>query len=277
MSKNLMSIVVLNWNRRGYSKTTIENIIKKATVPHILTLVDNSSSEQSGVRDYLSSINKSNTNAEEVVHVFNKKNLGVAGGRNSGIWAVEQKGLKPAYLFNVDDDVLLPSRFDVSMKEICDKVLKVGVTGVSVEPERYPVVNLNGVKVQLKQQGNLNGAALCLPRRVFLRVGYYGFGRGTIYGHEDSKLRYAMDILGLLSVYILGRGTHLDTDKDKAYRRAKNQAHKKGSIQLRELAASIAELRKTKNVYTPYTMPEEYSPVDGDIFTNDLIFGNGKK
>jgi len=276
MSKNLMSVVILNWNRLEYSKRTIESIIKKMTVPHILTLVDNNSSKQSGIRDYLSSITKSNTNAEEVIHVFNEKNLGVAGGRNSGIWAVEQKKLEPTYLFNLDDDVLLPDRFDVLMKEICDKVLRVGITGVSVEPNKYPLVTMNGVRVQLKRQGNLNGAALCLSRRVLLRVGYYGFGRGTIYGHEDSYLRYKLDILGLLSAYIPGRGIHLDTDKDKKYRKAKNLAHVKGSMQLNELSGSIVEMRKTKNVYTSYTLPEEYNPVDGKIFTNDLILGDRK-
>lgn len=266
-----MSIVILNWNRLHYTKQTVEHIIKKTTVPHVLTLVDNNSTEESGMRDYLKSITKSNTNARDVLYVFNKKNLGVAGGRNSGIWAVEQKGYDPAYLFNIDDDIIVPVGYDIAMKEICDKVPKVGLTGINVEPNKYPIREMNGVRLQLKSLGNLGGAALCLPRRVFSRVGYYGFGKGTLYGHEDSRLRYALDILKLISAYIPQRGVHLDKDENKRYRVAKNKAHKKGSRQLSELSASIAQMRKTGNVYMPYTQPEDYHPVDEDIFTNDIL------
>lgn len=271
-----MSIVVLNWNRLGYTKKTIENIIKLTTVPHILTLVDNNSDEKSGVRDYLSTITKSNTNAKDVIHVFNNKNLGVAGGRNSGIWAVEQKGYEPSYLFNVDDDVLVPTKYDVAMREICDKVPRVGLTGISVEPNKYSILEMNGVRIQLKRQGNLNGAALCLPRRIFLRVGYYGFGKGTLYGHEDSFLRYKLDMLNLLCAYIPQRGVHMDKDKDKKYRKEKNNAHKKGSIQLRELSGSVVQMRKTGNIYTPYTASESYHPVDENIFNNEIIYNKNK-
>jgi GT2 family glycosyltransferase len=199
----LLSIVILNWNRTNYTRQTVECIVKKTTVPHVLTLVDNNSDPSSGVREYLSSITKDNTNAREVLHVFNSKNLGVAGGRNSGIYEVEQRGLSPEYLFNIDDDVLLPDSYDKMLVDVCDRVPKLGITGVNVEPNKYPVVELGGVKVQLKTAGNLGGAALCLPRRVFERVGYYGFGSGTLYAHEDSEMRSRMDVLGLLSCYIV--------------------------------------------------------------------------
>ena len=271
MTKEVMSIIVLNWNRVHYSKTTIEKIIAKTTVPHILVLVDNNSTKESGVKDYLSSINKSNTNAEDVIHVFNDTNLGVAGGRNSGIYAVEQSDYTQKYIFNIDDDVVVPNDWDKKIVEVCDKVPKIGITGINVEPIKYTVFSLNGVKVQVKKAGNLGGAALCLPRRVFKSVGYYGFGKGTLYGHEDSYMRSKLDILGLMSAYITGQGIHLDKDKDKEYRKKKNDAHKKGSAQLRELSRSVLEMRRTKNVYTPYTPPERYNPVDKDIFTNDLI------
>jgi glycosyltransferase involved in cell wall biosynthesis len=273
VSNKLLSIVVLNWNRLVYSKQTIECVVKKTTVPYVLTLVDNNSDPSSGVREYLSSITKANTNAVEVLHVFNSKNLGVAGGRNSGIYEVEQRGLAPDYLFNVDDDVLLPDSYDKMLVEVCDKVPKLGITGVNVEPNKYPVFELGGVRVQLKRVGNLGGAALCLPRRVFNSVGYYGFGLGTIYGHEDSIMRSKMDMLGLLSCYIESAGVHLDTDKDKAYRIAKNDAHKKGSVQLRELSKSVMQMRNTGVVYTPYVPSESYHPVDEAMFTNDLMTG----
>jgi len=270
MSK-LMSIVVLNWNRLRYTRQTVENIVVKTTVPHILTLVDNNSTEESGVRQYLSSITEKNTNATKVIHVFNGKNLGVSNGRNSGIYAVEQLGFAPEYIFNVDDDVLLPDNYDVAIRDACDNIPKLGITGVNVEPNKYPIISMNGINMQIKRAGNLGGAALALPRRVFKTIGYYGFGLGTLYAHEDSYIRYKLDMLGLISAYIQSRGIHLDNDADKSYRIAKNKAHEKGSLQLRELSKSVAEMRKTGIIYTPYTLPEQYRPIDEDIFTNDLI------
>lgn len=274
--KGIMSIIVLSWNRVHYSKQTIECIIKKTTIPHVLVLVDNNSTEESGVRQYLSSITKDNTKAEQVIHVFNNKNLGVAGGRNSGIYELEKRGIVTDYIFNIDDDVLVPDKYDIMMAEVCDKIPKMGITGVNVEPSKYPIADIHGVKVQLKQQGNLGGAALCLPRRVFKTVGYYGFGTGTLYAHEDSFMRYKMDMLKLISAYIVPKGVHLDKDADKAYRVAKNDAHKKGSKQLQELSKSVAMMRKSGNVYTPYTSPDSYHPVDEQIFTNDLIMKDRK-
>jgi glycosyltransferase involved in cell wall biosynthesis len=271
MSDKIAAITVLSWNRVEYSKKTIENIIDKTTVPHVLVLVDNNSDESTGVKDYLSSITKSNTNAEEVIHVWNPTNMGVAGGRNSGIHAVESLGIKPSYIFNVDDDVLLPPHYDKKIVEICDKVPKVGLVGVSVEPVKYPRAKMSGVTVQYKKNGNLNGAALCMKRSFFKVAGYYGFGHGTLYGHEDALLRHKLDTLGLIGVYIDTNGVHLDTDNDKAYRKAKNNAHAKGSVQLRALSMAVQQMRKTGNVYTPYTPPERYKPVDKDIFTNELI------
>jgi len=277
MTNKLMSVIVLSWNRLEYTKLTIENIIKRTTVPHILVLVDNNSAKETGVNDYLHSITKSNTNAEDVLYVDNLKNLGVAGGRNSGICAVEQSKYEQEYIFNIDDDIIVPENYDKRIVEICNKVPKIGLTGINVEPNKYPIVTINGIKVQIKSAGNLGGAALAIPRRVFKRTGYYGFGNGTLYGHEDSYLRSKLDILGLISAYIPGRGTHLDKYKDKAYRVAKNNAHKKGSIQLRELSKSVIEMRKTGNVYTPYIGPDIYTPVDEDIFTADLIMDGRQK
>lgn len=275
-SNKLMSIIVLSWNRLEYSKITIENIIKNTTVPHILVLVDNNSEKSTGVRDYLHSITKQNTNAEDVIYVDNDKNLGVSNGRNSGINAVEQSKYTQEYITTIDDDIVVPRMWDECMVKACDNIPKLGITGLNVEPFKYPVKVINGVRVRVKSAGNLGGATLCLPRRVFKRVGYYGFGRGTLYGHEDSFMRYKMDMLGLISAYIEPQGVHLDKDKDKEYRKMKNNAHKKGSDQLKELSKAIREMKETGNIYTPYVDQNNYRPVDEKVFTNDLILKDRK-
>lgn len=256
----LMSIVVLNWNRLHYTEQTVDRIINATTVPHELIFVDNNSYEESGVRQYLKSLEKK-TNAEKITYIFNNKNLGVAGGRNSGL--VHAQG---DYLVTIDDDVWVPDKWDVLMAKACDNIPGLGITGVNVEPHDYGARTINGVDVRPKN-GNLGGACLCLPRRVFKRVGFYNYF--STYGHEDCAMYYRLASLGLMSAYIVPRGKHLDTDADKAYREAKNDAHKKGSVQLTELSRYLQYMRASGDVYVSFN--PNFNPVDLNIFTNELI------
>lgn len=243
MTDKLMSIVMLSWNRLHYSKQTLECIIKKTTIPHELIFVDNGS--QDGTREYLKSM-EHKTNAERVIYQFNDKNLGVAGGRNSGL--VNAKG---DYLVTIDDDVLVPDKWDILLSTACDKIPKLGITGVNVEPTKYQVREINGVRIRPKTIGNLGGACLCLPRRVFNRVGYYRvYGQ---YGLEDSDMYVRLNKLGLMSAYIEPKGVHLDEDKDKVYRKVKNRAHLKGSSQLKAFAAAKIQYERTGSVYVPWS------------------------
>jgi len=264
MSDKLMSIIVLNWNRLHYTRQTVEKIIERTTIPHELIFVDNGSED--GTREYLKSM-EHKTNAERVIYAFNDKNLGVAGGRNSGLVLASGD-----YLVTIDDDIIVPNMWDVKMAAACDKIPKLGITGVNVEPLKFPVKEINGVRVRPKA-GNLGGACLCLPKRVFKRVGYYNYF--STYGHEDAAMYYRLVSLGLMSAYIEPKGIHLDVDADKAYRQAKNSAHKKGSVQLNALSAYRRELAKTGNPYVPFD--PNYDPEDLKIFTTDLILKDRKK
>lgn len=258
----LMSVVMLNWNRLHYSKQTLERIIQASTMPIELIIVDNNSMPESGVRDYFNSIKADlEKRFVKVIYVFNDKNLGVAGGRNSGL--VHATG---EYLVTIDDDVLVPDKWDVSMAEACDKIPGLGITGVNVEPNKYPSKVINGINVAPKN-GNLGGACLCLPRRVFNRVGYYNYF--STYGHEDCAMYYRLVKIGLASAYIVPRGKHLDVDADKAYRAAKNDAHKRGSVQLGELSKYLKYMRGSGDVYVSFD--PNFEPADQKIFTNDLI------
>jgi glycosyltransferase involved in cell wall biosynthesis len=255
---------MLNWNRKHYSQQTLEKIIARTTIPHELILVDNGSKD--GTREYLKSM-ENKTNAKKVTYVFNDKNLGVAGGRNSGLAVASGD-----YLVTIDDDIVVPEKWDICMAEACDNIPKLGITGVNVEPFKFPVQTINGVRVRPKT-GNLGGGCLCLPRRVFKTVGYYNYF--STYGHEDCAMYYRLVQIGLMSAYIVPKGVHLDKDADKAYRKAKNDAHKKSSLQLRALSAYLANMRKTGNVYASFD--PNFDPTDIDIFTSDLILSERKK
>jgi len=264
MSK-LLSIVVLNWNRLHYTRQTIECLLKKTTVPHELILVDNNSTDESGIRNYLNQVS-GNTNTKEIKLIFNNKNLGVAGGRNSGLSKATGD-----YLMTIDDDILVPDNYDIHFSKICDNIPKLGITGVNVEPIKYEVKEMNGIRFRPKN-GNLGGACLCIPRRVFNTIGYYNYF--STYGHEDAAMYYRLSTIGLISAYIEPRGVHLDNDSLIEYRAAKNKAHAKGSPQLSALSSYLKEMRATKNVYVPFN--PDFNPADMKIFTNELISNDYK-
>lgn len=266
MSKQnkLMSIMVLNWNRAHYTKKTIERILDITTMPHELILIDNNSTESSGVRQYLDTV-KGNKNTTNIIKVYNDRNFGVGGGRNTGLMKASGH-----YLVNIDDDVWVPDKWDVLMAQACDKVPKLGITGVNVEPHNFPVKVINGVKLRPKA-GNLGGACLCLPRRVFKTIGYYM--AENVYGMEDVEMRCRLDLAGLLSAYIEPKGKHLDTDEMIEYRKEKNKAHTGGSKQLGALAQFrrklIAKHSKTGDLYVPFDQ-SKFDPVDKEEFTNEI-------
>lgn len=265
MAEKLMSIMVLNWNRAHYTKQTVERILQNTTIPHELIFIDNNSTEESGVRQYLKSV-KGNAHTKAIKYVFNDLNFGVGGGRNTGLLVAEGE-----YLVNIDDDVLVPAKWDVLLKQACDKVPGLGLTGVNVEPFKFPVKVVNGVRLRPKA-GNLGGACLCMPRRIFKRIGFYM--ADNIYGMEDVEMKCRLDLVKLISAYIEPKGVHIDNDSLKEYRAKKNDAHTGGSIQLGALAQFRrrlnVHLKETGNVYVPFD-PKDFKPVDKEIFVNDLV------
>lgn len=263
----LMSIMILNWNRLHYTKRTLEKIIERTTVPHELIFIDNGSKD--GTIEYLISM-KNKTNAVKTKYIFNEKNLGVSAGRNSGLIVAEGD-----YLVNIDDDVIVPKAWDILMATACDKIPKLGITGVNVEGSKYPIKTINGVRVQQKN-GNLGGACLCLPKRVFDRIGYYNTEFGQ-YGMEDNIMFDRLRRLGLISAYIEPKGHHIDKDEDKQYRAAKSKIQSRGSPQMQMLGKLRRKLKETGNVYVPYTPYDpDQDPKEYTKFDNDLILQNRK-
>ena len=255
----LLSIVVLNWNRLKYTKQTIENLLAKTTLPHEFIFVDNNSAQE-GLREYLLSVS-GNKYTQDIKYAFANRNLGGGGGRNFG----NSKSCGD-FIINLDDDFIVQDYYDQMMVEVCEKVPRLGQTGVNVEPVEYPIRVLNGVSCRPKV-GNLGEACTCMSRKIFNTLGYFNYF--NIYGHEGSAFYHRLAYLGLISAYIVPRGIHLDKDEDKEYRRQKTAAHTAGSVQLKELDKYLNHMHRTKNAYVSWT--ENYTCVDQNIFTNDLI------
>lgn len=244
----MLSIIVLNYNRIRYSKKTIQNLIKKTTVPHEFIFVDNGSVD--GTRAYLKRLERK-TNAKQVKWVFNPSNYGVAGGRNSGLKIAEGD-----YLMTIDDDIIVPDDYDKKLIEICDNIPNIGITGVCVERkgDRLPIATINDVRVRVKREGNLGGGCLCLPRHVFEKVGYYR--PDFVYGGEDCDMYIRLRQLKLASLYIEPLGEHIDKNLNKTYANLKKFSHSKKSAAYKKVGDNELTYRRTKSVYIPYKEPK---------------------
>jgi len=251
----MLSIIVLSYNRLAYTKQTVQNLIDVTTVKHEFIFSDNGSID--GTREYLESLKKK-TNATKITYVFNDRNFGVAGGRNSGL-----KVASGDYLMLIDDDILVPQNYDKHFIEACDKIPRLGVTGVNVEKRNYPIVSMNGVEVRAKK-GNLGGGCLCLSRKVFDKVGY--FSPDFVYGGEDRDLYVRLRILKLISAYIVPKGKHIDKRENKQYEAIKRYSHSRKSDAFKKVGNNEIKYKNTKNVYIPYREPT----IDTKIFDDAI-------
>lgn len=256
----MLSIVVLNYNRRELSKKTICHLLEKTTVPHELILVDNGSID--GTRQYLETI-IGNEHTSKVICVFNESNFGVAGGRNSGL-----KEASGDYLMTIDDDILVPDDYDKKIIEACTKIERLGITGINVESRKYPVKDIDGVRMQIKD-GNLGGGCLCMRRDVFEQVGYYS--PDFVYGGEDCDMYIRIKRLKLRSMYIEPRGKHIDPRTNKAYEALKKFSHSKKSKAFQKVGDNELKYRRTKKVYIPYKEPKIVTRHFDDVITSPIF------
>lgn len=256
----MLSIIILNYNRRELSKKTIHHLKIKTTVPHELILVDNGSID--GTREYLETVT-GNASTKRIIRVFNKSNLGVAGGRNSGL-----KEATGDYLMTIDDDIMVPDDYDKKLIEACTKIERLGITGINVESRKYPVKEIDGVRMQIKD-GNLGGGCLCMRRDVFEQVGYYS--PDFVYGGEDCDMYIRIKRLKLRSMYIEPKGKHIDPKTNKAYEALKRFSHSKKSKAFQKVGDNELKYRRTNKVYIPYKEPKIITRHFDDVITAPIL------
>ena len=78
--KSRISVIVPTWNGEKTIKACINSLLVQTVKPAEVIVVDNAS-----VDSTLSIVNKIKQHSQKVKIVRNNKNLGVAGGRNTGI------------------------------------------------------------------------------------------------------------------------------------------------------------------------------------------------
>jgi len=93
MKQSDIAVIVLNWNGKSDSLACID-ALGRQTLKHDIIAVDNGSED--------GFLNEIQTNHPEIISVRNEKNMGFAGGVNSGIRIVIERGYKYVALINND-------------------------------------------------------------------------------------------------------------------------------------------------------------------------------
>jgi GT2 family glycosyltransferase len=112
-----VSVIILNWNQKDLTLACLASL-KECRYPNYeIILVDNASEDQS-----VPAIRK---NFPAVQIIENKRNLGVAGGRNVGIKYIQQRDSD--YLLLLDNDTTVHKDFLTEMVKVGENDKKTGI------------------------------------------------------------------------------------------------------------------------------------------------------
>lgn len=112
-----VSIIILNWNQKDMTLACLRSLKKISYPNYEIILVDNGSTD-----DSVSVIKKE---FPEFKIIENRKNLGVAGGRNVGIEYVQHKGTD--YLLLLDNDTIVDKDFITEMVKVGESDKRAGI------------------------------------------------------------------------------------------------------------------------------------------------------
>ena len=123
-----LSVVVLAWNKLELSRRCVDSIRSGTIGDYELIVVDNGSTD--GGAEYATAA------ADKAV--INSENLGFAPGNNSGLAVATG-----AHVAFVNNDTVLPAGWDVSLTELLDTQLQIGMVLPAVTAAGNPVTVRN--------------------------------------------------------------------------------------------------------------------------------------
>ena len=183
-----ISVVVLSHNRVDEIKKNLPVLAE--LVPEIeLIVVDNASSD--GSREYLQILKQE---YPDVHLVLNDKNLGVAGGRNSGFLTA-----KRSFIIALDDDTSLPSSTLQAVPDIFAHYPRAGILAFKiVHPLTGELQNDHGDQPYLA--ANHHGAGFAIRTELFKTTG--GIDEECNFGAEELDFAIKVRVHGLDVLYL---------------------------------------------------------------------------
>ncbi len=206
MTSKYVNIGIVTFNRLDFTKQAIASIIKHTTHPHIITIVDNGSTD--GTQEYLRELQEIKI-VKNVVLLEN--NIGVAKASNLA-WKQEPEA---DYYLKYDNDIVIEKNNWLSnLVSVIDAVPSIGVIGYNFEQNSYPIRYFGNYQVRIKEKGNIGGACFLIPKRTHRILGYWCEDYG-LYGFEDCDYSFRVSLSGLLNAYMEDEniGIHLPAGK----------------------------------------------------------------
>lgn len=251
MMEPKISIVSLNYNRLLFTKKHLDNVLATTNVPFELIIVSNndcgkSANVQSFIKDF--KFEGKNDNLLQIKKVLNKKNYGVAGGRNSGlIHAVGQ------FKMVIDDDIILPSLWASNIISLIEGVSQIGVAGYCVEKERaakkYKIKTYSKFVFQSKGRDNIGGACIVISPSTWEKLGFFNEEYG-VFGFEDADYGVRVGAIGKINAYVYPeRAVQMeDVINNNDYHVWKKQIYNKNNLR-NILSRNIIKYQNGKGLY----------------------------
>ena len=145
-----VSIIIVVWNQLGYTRLTVDSILKNTKAPFELVIVDNGS--RPNVKAYFDSIK---TDAD-INYVRNETNVGPIKGINQGL-----KAAKYPYLAVIHNDVVVFEKDWLGkIKAVMEADPKIAIAGLAGRKEIFSTgcVNEAGLKHNLQNEEDLGPA-----------------------------------------------------------------------------------------------------------------------
>lgn len=244
------SIILLTWNRLDLTQKTLDSVFANTNIPFRLIVVDNGSTD--GTIEWLKAMPQDNPLCQSYDFIFNEKNMGVAGGRNQGIKLSIDKH-NDEWITILDNDIEVPANWLKEATEIMTLNSKLFI-GVNMEHVKYPIITRCGKTFQIKERGNLGGACLIIPKKLFEDIGYFTT-EYQLYGEEDPDYSWRARCKGWEMGYIKEMGNHLgqgelDTGE---YRQYKDDCRAVNIPQFRKNCGLYASGQKP--CFIPFSLP----------------------
>ncbi|MDD5163415.1 MAG: glycosyltransferase family 2 protein [Candidatus ainarchaeum sp.] len=189
MKQPIVSIIMLNWNGKDYTRQCIESVAENtAREKYELIAVDNGSTDGS-----IGMLEEMKRKRLVDVVILNSENRGFAGANNQGLKIANCK-----YLFLLNNDTLLEKNWLEKMVLAAESSEKIGIVGPDLPSGKEKNENFGGGYIDDKgiarhsykntdgPAEQVGGAAFFIKRSVFEKIGFLDEGFNPIYFEESD-------------------------------------------------------------------------------------------
>jgi len=204
--KRYVNICMITYNRLEFTAQALLSILQHTRFPYVISVVDNGSND--GSKEFLQQVKDSGLIKNLVLL---DENVGVAKASNLA-WSLEPRAL---YYLKYDNDIIIKKDdWLLNMVKVAEAIPKAGIIGYNFERKSYPLTKINGLRVRVKEEGNLGGACVLISEKTRWLLGVWNEEYG-LYSEEDLDYGMRVAFAGLLNIYMEDEdiGLHLPAGK----------------------------------------------------------------